>query len=182
MKLSHTTETNRRTQNCIVDDLVDKYGQAVYKFCRSLTYTKEDADDLFQETFIKAFGQLSKVCDHGNPQGFLFSVAMYQWKSWKRKYARQNRIAPTTPLDDAVVSEINIEGVVITKEETHLVRMLVAGLPEKYRVPVVMFYTAELGVADIAFALNIPVGTVKSRLHKARSLIEKGLIKNGYEK
>ena len=175
MKLSHEQETN------LANDLVEKYGEAVYKLCRSLTYTKEDADDLFQETFVKAFGQLSKIGGMDNPQGFLFSIAIYRWKSWKRKYARQSRIAPTTPLDDMAASEINIEGIVITKEETQLVRKLVAALAEKYRVPTVMFYTAGLSVADIAAALNIPAGTVKSRLHKARQLIEKGLIKSGYE-
>ena len=175
MKQSHENETT------LANNLVEKHGEAVYKLCRSLTYTKEDADDLFQETFVKAFGQLSKIGGRDNPQGFLFSVAIYQWKSWKRKYARQNRIAPTVPLDDMVTSEINIEGIVITTEETNLVRKLVAGLPEKYRMPTVMFYTAGLSIADIAAALNVPDGTVKSRLYKARKLIEKELIKNGYK-
>ena len=42
--------------------LVDSYSEAVYKFCRSLTYSKEDADDLLQETFLKVLEQLPKIC------------------------------------------------------------------------------------------------------------------------
>jgi len=182
LELLRAIETNQHDHSITADELVDSYGKAVYRFCRSLTYTKEDADDLFQETYIKAFGQLSKICNHDNPQGFLFSVAIYLWKSWKRKYARRSRLAPTAAPDDTVASDFDVWRKIAAQEEIRLVRELVADLPEKFRMPIVLFYTAELGVSDIAAALGIPVGTVKSRLHKARNLIEKGLVKNGYEK
>jgi RNA polymerase sigma-70 factor (ECF subfamily) len=125
-------------------------------------------------------GQADKM--QGNPQGFLFSCAIYLWKSRKRKHARRNRIAPTVPLNDTDPDDFDVCDEIVSREEIRTVRELVAGLPEKYRMPVVLFYTAELGVADISAALKIPVGTVKSRLSKARRLIEKGLVENGYEK
>ena len=77
--------------------LVDDYADVVYKFCRSLTYTKEDADDLFQETFLKTFEHLPKINASDNPKSFLLSTALYLWKSWKRRYARRSRIAPIEP-------------------------------------------------------------------------------------
>ena len=49
-------------------------------------------------------------------------------------------------------------------------RRLVNALPEKFKQPTILFYTSELSVPDIAAALNIPAGTVKSRLFKARKL------------
>jgi len=162
--------------------LVDTYGKAVYKFCRSLAYSKEDAEDLFQETFLKVFRQLSKKSVQDNPQGFLFSTALYLWKSWKRKYARRNRLAPAAVLDEAAVSDVDVEESFAAQEDVRIVRALVDALPEKYKIPIILFYTVELGVADIAAALKLPVGTVKSRLHKARKLIEEGLVKHGYEK
>ncbi|MCL2386888.1 MAG: RNA polymerase sigma factor [Defluviitaleaceae bacterium] len=182
MALLRVIETNERCEpaRTITEDLVSEYGEAVYKFCRSLTYTKEDADDLFQETYVKAFGQMAKMKE--NPQGFLFSTALYLWKSWKRKYARRNRLAPQEQLDDMTASSIDIEGSYVSEEIQRAVRTLVNDLPEKFRIPIVLYYTVELSVSDISSALKIPEGTVKSRLHKARSLIEKGLVKNGYEK
>ena len=162
--------------------LVDIYSHKVYKFCRSLTFSKEDADDLFQETYLAAIEKLPKAGD--NAQGFLFSTALYIWKSWKRKHARRNRLAPTSPIlpsDEKAAANIDIEKDFAGQEETRLVRDLVADLPEKYRIPTNLYYTAELSMTDIAAAMKLPVGTVKSRLHKARKLIEEGLVKNGYE-
>jgi RNA polymerase sigma-70 factor (ECF subfamily) len=175
-----TSNVSSNETKATADDLVERYGASVYKFCRRLTYTKEDADDLFQETFIKAFTQLTEK--HDNPQGFLFSISIYLWRSQKRKHARRNRLAPFVPLDDTLKSDFDVWGEFAEREEIRIVRELVSELPEKYKIPIILFYTAELGVAEIADALKIPVGTVKSRLHKARSLIEKGLVKNGYEK
>jgi len=168
-------------------DLIDIYGDAVYGFCRSLTYSKEDADDLFQETFLKAHERLSKANDTNtinvwdNPQSFLFSTALYLWKSWKRKYARRNRIAPVIPLDERAVSDIDIEDSFVEREDIRLVRQLVDTLPEKYRIQLIMFYTMEWSVSEMAAILAIPTGTVKSRLYKARKLVEKALERAGHE-
>jgi RNA polymerase sigma-70 factor (ECF subfamily) len=181
IEINQINQVNQKISQQSYADLVDIYGEVVYKFCRSLTYSKEDADDLFQETFMRVFQQLPlKVIVKDNPQGFLFSTALYLWKSWKRKYARRNRIAPTEPLDDQAISDTDIEGNFVQQEDMRIVRELVDVLPEKYKVAVILFYTMELGVSDIAKVLKLPAGTVKSRLHKARKLIEKGLLKNGY--
>jgi len=156
------------------------YGDTVYKFCRSLAFSKEEADDLFQETFLSAIENAHKIS--ASPQGFLLSTALYIWKGWKRKHARRNKVAPATPLDDAMAikSDTDIEGDYSQQEEFAIVRKLVEALPEKFRVPTILYYSVELDLTEISQALGIPVGTVKSRLHKARKLVEKGLVKNGY--
>ncbi|GHU79695.1 ECF RNA polymerase sigma factor SigW [Clostridia bacterium] len=158
-------------------DIVDEYGDSVYKFCRSLTYSKEDADDLFQETFLRALEQLPKAENSDNPQGFLFSSALYIWKSWKRRYARRKRLAPVEPLDETVHSGESVEDNFLDREENRIVRTLVEALPEKLKIPVILYYSVETSIPDIALSLKIPVGTVKSRLFKARKIIEKGLTK-----
>jgi RNA polymerase sigma-70 factor (ECF subfamily) len=162
--------------------LAEEYKNPVYRFCRSLTYSKEDAEDLFQETFLKVLQQPSKVNFIGSVQSFLFSTALYLWKSQKRKYARRSRIAPVKPLDETVKNSANVEEDYIQQEEIRTVRQLVESLPDKFKIPVIMYYTAELSVSDIAKAMHIPTGTVKSRLFKARNLIKKGLVAIEYEK
>jgi RNA polymerase sigma-70 factor (ECF subfamily) len=52
---------------------------------------------------------------------------------------------------------------------------LVDALPDKFRLPMILYYTLEMRVPDIAYIMKLPVGTVKSRLYKSRKLIEKGL-------
>jgi len=166
------------------EDLVDNYNESIWRFCRSLTYSKEDAEDLLQETFLKAFEQMTKINASDNPKSFLFSTALYIWKSKKRKYARRARIVPVSNLDDETVEIIdtNIEDDIIAQEDIRIVQNQVQSLPEKVKIPIILYYTMEMSLTDIAATLKLPVGTVKSRLHKARKIIEKGLIEVGYGK
>ena len=161
-------------------DIVDTHSSGIYKFCRSLTYSKEDAEDLFQETFLYAMEQMPKITASGNPKSFLFSSTLYIWKSWKRKYARRNRVAPTQPLGETIPYGVSLEDNFMAKEDIRIIRQHVDELPDKYKIPVLLYYTVEMGVADIAESLSLPAGTIKSRLHKARKLLEKGLKKIGY--
>ena len=66
----------------------------------------------------------------------------------------------------------------LTREELERVRAAAAALPEKYRLPLALYYGMEMKVNDIARTLGLPVGTVKRRLHTARALVEKGLAEN----
>ena len=176
MDILGAIEMDQVSPNHIFAELSDKYGDSVYKFCRSLTYSKEDAEDLYQETFLKVLEQPDKIIEFDNPQGFLFSTALYTWKSWKRKYARRNRIAPVGPLDESTASDFSIEEDLIIREEIRTTRHLVEELPEKFKIPVIMYYASEMSVSEIAVALELPEGTIKSRLFKARAIIRKGLI------
>lgn len=180
-----TEDIHGITTHDMFADLADKYGGPVYKFCRSLAFSKEDADDLFQETFLKVFEQPLKIKESDNPQSFLFSAALYIWKSWKRKYARRKRLAPVEFLDETtdniakiekIASQTNIEEDFTEREEIQAVRNLVENLPEKLRIPIILYYTAEMNIENIALTLEIPEGTVKSRLFTARKIIKKGLI------
>ena len=184
MELLSKLKTSKTISSYAFGDLVDEYGNMIYKFCRSLTYSKEDADDLFQETFLKVLEQLPKINASSNPQSFLFSTALYLWKSLQRKYARRRRLVLIEPLGEIAVSDANdltLEDNIMAQEDIRTVRELVDSLPEKLKVPIILFYTIEMSVSEIASTLEIPDGTVKSRLHTARKLIEEGLVKVGYK-
>lgn len=157
-------------------DLVDAYSTPVYRLCRRLTYSKEDADDLFQEAFLKAFEQQAKLMESDNPEGFLFSTAVYTWKSWQRKYARRKRLAPAGPLDEAPAEDMSLEDDMEAQEENRVIRELVKDLPDKIKIPTILYYSMEMSTAEIAKVMKLPVGTVKSRLSRARKLVEKGLV------
>ena len=81
--------------------LVRKYSDSVYRFCLSLVYRREDADDLFQDTYLHAFTKIKKINSSNNPQGLLFAMAASIWKSRKRRYARRNRLAPEIEWEDS---------------------------------------------------------------------------------
>ena len=164
--------------SCITEaTLVIKYCDSVYRFCLSLVYRREDADDLFQDTYLHVFNRLDKISAAENPQNILFSTAASLWKSKKRKFARRNRIAPEAEWNDACeCSAEGMEDQVLADEEIQMVRKMVSALPDKLKLPVTMYYTAEMSVSDIAKALGLPIGTVKSHLSRARQQIKKGLV------
>ena len=155
--------------------LVDEYGPALYRLCRSLTFSREDGEDLFQDTFLKALEKPGRRLA-GDPRQYLFSMALSLWKSRKRKYARRARVAPMEPLTDETVSVSGPEEELLDREENRRVRTLVAALPEKYRLPLVLYYSMEMKVNEIAKTLSLPEGTVKRRLYTARGMVEKGLV------
>ena len=71
--------------------------------------------------------------------------------------------------------ELSPEEQVISEEERTLVQKAVGSLPEKYRLPVLLFYMEELKLSEISQVLKIPEGTVKSRLYKAKKVLKKEL-------
>lgn len=169
--------------------LIEKEGCAIYSFCYQLAGKKDEADDLYQETMLKAMECHVRIDDHlGSPRSFLMGIAAKSWKNRKRKYARRHRIAPEDSMESEAFigqtagEELSPEETYISREMCRLVRMETAALKEKYRIPVYLYYSQEMTVEEISRALHIPAGTVKSRLHTARTIIGKKLEEHGYEK
>lgn len=63
-----------------------------------------------------------------------------------------------------------------------MVRSAVGKLPDKYRIPVLLFYMEELSISDISSILKLPEGTVKSRIHRAKKILKQKLEDQAYEK
>lgn len=155
------------------------YGKEIYSFCCYLTGNVQEAEDLYQDTFLKAV-ELMKCMDYErNPKSFLIGITLNLWKNKKRKNAWRMRIAGTENFVEEsyarLGTENHLEKEILQKEIYSQVRMAVAKLEEKYRIPVYLFYTVQMSVAEISKALKIPEGTVKTRLYKARKLLKKEL-------
>ncbi|MGL4911839.1 MAG: RNA polymerase sigma factor [Romboutsia sp.] len=169
-----------------IESIIDEYGSVIYKFCIKLTQNKEDGEDLYQQTFLKAVELKSRLDKNKNPRSYLISISIKLWKNSVRKSARRETIAKSVNIDEYESIEIkdtkeNTEQNVIKKEIEDEVNLVISKLEEKFKLPIIMHYTAEMPLEDISRALMIPKGTVKSRLHKARSIIKKELEAMGYE-
>lgn len=167
--------------------LIEEEGSAVYSFCSHLAGNKDETDELYQETMLKAMERAGSINCQGNPKSFLLGIAVGNWKNSKKKYARRRKIAPQDSIDDdRSFTELRETGMspeeaYLSKEILRLVKMETSALDDKYRIPTYMYYTAEMSVEEISKAMHIPKGTVKSRLHKARTIIGKKLEDYGYE-
>lgn len=170
-------------------DLLEKEGKSIYAFCCHLAGSRDDADELYQDTMLLAMERCSRIDRKGNPRSLLMGIAAGSWKNRKRKLARRQRIAPQDSIDadngfgtpDIPDTGMSPEDAYIAREMCRLVRMETAELKDKYRLPVYMYYSAQMSIEDISTALHIPEGTVKSRLYKARTIIKQKMEDHGYE-
>lgn len=156
--------------------LIDEYGNSIYRFCKGMTYTPEDAEDLYQQTFLTAFEKRNKLDRAGNPKAYLMSITSNLWRNQKSTYARHQRIAPTVSYEEVehgVSSGTNdmLESTIQADEEATL-RESIDKLPDKLKQVILMYYSSEMPIEDIAKALHIPKGTVKSRLHNAKEQLK----------
>ncbi len=164
-----------------LEQLVEQYGNVLYAFCNQLTGSRQEGEELYQETFLKAVELHRQIDGAQNPKGFLIAVAARLWRNRRRKYAWRQRIAPLEQLSERAEQQPvqaccdNPEELALQREQQQLVRQAVSELPDKWKLPVYMYYTAGLSIDEIAGLLRIPAGTVKSRLYKARSVLKEKL-------
>lgn len=172
--VNHMTKTE--LENCIF-----AYGKDIYSFCKSITLHTQEADDLYQDTFLKAMELLSEIDGKQNPKSYLLSIALRLWKNKKRKHAWRKQIASMvsiteeSDLDLIKAAAFTPETSFLQREESDLVRRAVGNLPEKLKITALLFYMEDLSVTQISHILKIPAGTVKSRLHHARNQLKKEL-------
>lgn len=158
---------------------IQAYGTDLFSFCRHITNNMQEAEDLYQDTFLTAIEKTAKIDSKNNPKSYLLSIAVRLWKNKKRKFAWRARIAATHSFSenqnetDPDPLHPSLEEQVIQKEEVRLVRQAVARLPKRLKFPVLLYYMEDMSTAEIAAILKIPAGTVKSRLYQARNALKK---------
>lgn len=162
-----------------LEKCIELYGKDIYSFCRQITYSRQEADELYQDTFLKAMELIQQIEMEDNPKSYLLSISLRLWKNTKRKFARRRKIADMESLteekQDIEADNYSLEDEVIAREQTKEVRKAVQELADKYRLPVYLYYMEELPLQEIAGILKIPKGTVKSRLYQAREILRKKL-------
>ena len=169
------------------EQLVMNTGPDIYAFCLQLTRNREEAEELYQETMLTAMERHKKIDSLQNPKSYMLGIAIGLWKNLRRRIARRNRILPQTSLD-AQLEEVyptestqSLEEEILEGELQRVVRRMAEELPEKYRLVVYLYYSRQQKIEEIASMLHIPKGTVKSRLHKARSMMKDRMEAEGYE-
>lgn len=162
------------------EKLISEHGKGLYNFCLYLTRSRFEADDLYQQTLLKALGK--NIDEKRNPKALLTKICVSEWQNEKRKMQRRHKIAPMCNYEDAEPflssGGDNVYESVEKKETISLVRRIISEMDDKHRLVIVLFYNAELSVKEIAKILNCPEGTVKSRLHTAKEILKKEMSDN----
>lgn len=167
---------------------IEKYGKDVYRFCYKISGDLDQADELYQQTFLKATELCQKIDNAQNPKAFFVAISARLWQNQRRKMGWRNRIAKMEMLQEELTNlpqqdeTSTPESLVLSKEVHTMIEMALASLNDKLKIPLYMYYSTGLTVEDIASTLGIPIGTIKSRLYKARKMMKNHMEDNGYER
>lgn len=163
------------------ESFVTECGKDILNFCRMTAGGDEPGNELYQDTMLKLLEKRDNLDPDNNVKSYALSIAILLWKNRKRKYAIRNRIAPMDSIDSSFASTCCFEEQVIDEIVAKEIRECVSGLTEKYRLVLYLYYSSNMKQEEIAKCLHIPIGTVKSRMNKAKKLIKERLEEFGYE-
>jgi RNA polymerase sigma factor (sigma-70 family) len=159
-------------------DLMHRYKDSIYFMALKMVNNKEDAMDLTVETFAKAFEKLDKYQPEYAFSTWLFRVGTNNCIDFIRK-KKLSTLSINSMVDDdgderplQIKSDtLNPEEVSMKREQTQLLKLLIDSLPPRYRNLIVLRYFDELSYEEIAEQLDLPLGTVKAQLFRARFLL-----------
>ncbi len=158
------------------DSLVARYADEVYGFLCRFAGNKTIADDLLQETFMQVHLAARTFDPRRSFRPWLYTIAANKARDYMRARGRRPTYSLDSALgdDDSAAPSQNIEAplepssaVVEAEEQRAAVREVLDRLPEHLRLILTLGYFQQLPYAEIATILDVPVGTVKSRLHSA---------------
>ena len=149
--------------------LVEEHSEMLFRYAYRLSGSTADAEDLLQQTFLAAHRHLDQLREAERARSWLCSIM----RNLYLKQVRSGGGLQVESLQD--VAEPAAGGVIETPVDEELLQAALLELPEEYRSPVVLFYFGELSYKEIAEQLEVPIGTVMSRLARGKSLLKKRL-------
>ena len=167
------------------EELMLPHLNALYRTALSMTRNPSDADDLVQDTYLRSFQYFSNFQSGTNARAWLFRIMT---NLFINQYRKKNREPDNLSLDDseefflynriANTEENNAqssspEANVLLRLDAEAVRSAIENLPDDYRETVVLADIDEFSYQEIAQMLDIPIGTVRSRLFRGRRLVQK---------
>jgi len=160
--------------------LVERYQDRVYSLAMRILRDPHLAEDVAQEAFVRAFQRLAQFRGDSAFSTWLYRIAVNTCWEYLRKSSRMVRWdAPGGEEDDGarlvVGTALSVEERAVKAEQKALLWRAVEKLPDDYRVAVVLRYVDDLSYQEMAQILGVPVATVGTRLHRARTMLAKML-------
>jgi len=164
------------------EGLLKKYKNSVYNLVYRMVRDVQEAEDLTQEAFIKAFNSLASFNEEYAFSTWLYKIATNNCIDFfrKRKLQTYSLDKPIQYKDSEIQHEIpdpdlNPEKSILARERSSMIQEAIETLPEKYYTAIVLRHNDEKSYEEIAEILELPLGTVKARIFRAREMLNKVL-------
>lgn len=178
-----------RTQEQVAkefDGLLAPVLDVTYGTAYHLTRCHEDAEDLVQDAAVQAFRAFQTFQQGTNFKAWFFKIMLNCFRSRYRKRKREPEITTMEDAPDLYLyiqtakaglhqQSSNPAALIISKMSEEQIQRAIDALPEEYRLVCVLYFMEETPYQEIANMLDCPLGTVRSRLHRGRKLLQKAL-------
>lgn len=153
-----------------LEDSVERYADMVYRISMTITKNQQDAQDVFQETFLRLVKYKETIQSEEHLKAWLIRVASNCGKTlasdiWNNR---------TQGMDEGITGDLTYE----QKEQGTLLKYM-RRLPQKYALPLYLFYYEEYSIQEIADIMNKNINTVKSYLRRGKEKLRKYLAEDG---
>lgn len=169
----------RRVDRARFKELTFPHLGFLYNVALKYTGKTYDAEDIVQETMYTAYRKFHQLRDEEKCRQWMFSIL-------RTTFLREHRLQKKRPLLDdgtgylkniTAQSADSLAGLLEKKIDRENVQHVLDGLPEKHKSPLILFYMEDMTYQEIADFLDIPIGTVMSRLARAKKQMKKALLK-----
>lgn len=151
--------------------LVSAHYEGLYRFALTLTHREQDASDLTQETFYRYATKGSQLRDSSKAKSWLYTTLYRRFLMNRRRQTRFPHAELSEAEDELPVVEANA----VDRLDAHFVLQALNSIDETYRVALSLFYLSNHSYKEIAAVLDIPIGTVMSRLSRAKAMLREQL-------
>ncbi len=147
-------------------DLVERYQAEIYRFALHLTRNRADADDLYQDTMLKAYRAFDRLDGAANHRAWLYRIVTNTFLSNRRKASREG------PLDADVeanvpAGELDQAASLDARDTLMEIREFILGLPAKQRVALILRKYHDMGYDEIAATLKCSEAAARANVHEA---------------
>lgn len=163
-------------------DIVARFREQIFHFIYRMVKDRAQAEDLTQETFIKAFRALASFNSNYAFSTWLYKIAANNCIDFfrKKKLATTSIDTPIKAKDgdlhrDFADHGLGPESELISKEQTNQIQLAVDALPPKYKEAILLRHSQDKSYEEISDELGIPLGTVKVRIFRAREMLKSQL-------
>jgi RNA polymerase sigma-70 factor, ECF subfamily len=155
------------------DDMAMPHVAALIRTATRLCGTRDVAEDLVQETYLQAWRSFGRFAPGTNCRAWLYKILMFSHSRLRRDQSRRPLV---TDLDAASESALQFDPQTPDSLTARSVRTAFDGLPDAFRIAVLLVDVEELSYREAAEALDVPIGTVMSRLNRGRRLMRLALV------
>ncbi len=166
-------------QECLKNDahaqqeLYYKYSPKMLSVCYRYSKTREDAEDMLQEGFIKVFTQIHKFENRGSLEGWILRIIVHTCINHLKKNKKFNEHIDLAYAGDILIKEDNIPAIIQAKQVVESIR----SLPLGYRTVLNLYAIEGYSHKEIGFMLEIEESTSRSQYTRAKNMLEDILIK-----